>query len=157
MIIWLTGQPGSGKTVLAGWLQSITELNSRVMIIDGDDIREIFNNKDYSEQGRRKNVEFVQNMALFLHNKNVDVIVSLVSPYKDQREEFKENMQDKLVELYIHCEDERGREKFHVSNYEPPVDNFIDVNTTNDDEYTSFQKIREKINLKRIIFINHTK
>ena len=69
MIIWLTGQPGSGKTVLAGWLQSITEINSRVMQIDGDDIREIFQNKDYSEAGRRKNIELAQKLALFLHKK----------------------------------------------------------------------------------------
>ena len=30
MIIWLTGQPGSGKTVLAGWLRSISILYNRV-------------------------------------------------------------------------------------------------------------------------------
>jgi adenylylsulfate kinase len=90
MIIWLTGQPGSGKTVLAGWLRSISSLNNRVEVIDGDDIREIFQNKDYSETGRRRNIELAQNLALFLHKKKFNVIVSLVSPYRDQRESFKE-------------------------------------------------------------------
>jgi len=91
MIIWLTGQPGSGKTVLAGWLRSISDLNSRVEIIDGDDIREIFQNKDYSEAGRRRNIELAQNLALFLHKKKFNVIVSLVSPYRDQERHSKKN------------------------------------------------------------------
>ena len=145
MIFWLTGQPGSGKTTLAKWIY-VSILNKKV-IVDGDDIREIFENKDYSEQGRRKNVELAQNIALFLHNKGVDVIVSVVSPYRDQRENFKERLKDNITELYIHCDDERGIEKYHVLNYEPPIDNFMDVDTTNDDDFTSFQLIREKLKI----------
>jgi len=145
MIIWLTGQPGSGKTVLAGWLQSFTEINSRVMIIDGDDIREIFQNKDYSEAGRRKNIELAQNLALFLHNKKYTVIVALVSPYRDQREDFKARLGDDIKELYVHTTEDRGRNHFHVDNYEPPLENFIDVDTTNEKPFETYQKIREKL------------
>ena len=145
MIIWLTGQPGSGKTVLAGWLQSITELNSRVMIIDGDDIREIFQNKDYSETGRRKNIELAQNLALFLHNKKYTVIVALVSPYRDQREDFKLRLGDNIKELYVHTTEDRGKGHFHVDNYEPPLENFIDVDTTNEKPIETYQKIKEKL------------
>ena len=57
MIYWLTGQPGSGKTTLGNWL--IAALGGEAVLVDGDDIREIFENKDYSEQGRRKNIEKV--------------------------------------------------------------------------------------------------
>ena len=67
MIYWLTGQPGSGKTTLGNWL--IAALGGEAVLVDGDDIREIFENKDYSEQGRRKNIELAQNIAHFLHIK----------------------------------------------------------------------------------------
>ena len=53
MIINLTGQAGAGKSTIAKELEKIL-YNS--IIIDGDELREIFVNKDYSEDGRRKNI-----------------------------------------------------------------------------------------------------
>ena len=51
---WFTGQAGSGKTVLANILKN--KLDSKfdcvdykeAIIIDGDDIRDIYQNTDYS-------------------------------------------------------------------------------------------------------------
>ena len=81
MIYWLTGQPGAGKTTLVKMLY--THLHPlKPMIVDGDDIREIFNNKDYSEAGRRKNVELAQHLAHFIHNKGGVALVSLVSDFR---------------------------------------------------------------------------
>jgi len=94
MIYWLTGQPAAGKTTLATWIQS--SFPNKSIIVDGDDIREIFVNKDYSEEGRKKNIEKAQILSKFLHHKGYTVIVSLVSPYRDQREEFKNEMADNL-------------------------------------------------------------
>ena len=146
MIYWFTGQPAAGKTTLATWLAASFP-TKKVTIVDGDDIREIFDNKDYSEVGRRKNIDLAQKIAQFLHKKGEIAIVSLVSPYKDQREEFKQKMGDNIVELYVHCFIDRGRTHFHVPNYEPPTENFIDVDTTNDSEFESIQKIRKQLNL----------
>ena len=127
-IIWFTGQPGAGKTVLATELKQ--HLNN-VFHIDGDDLRAIFDNKDYSEVGRRKNIELAQHLAHFLHNKGCNVVVSLVSPYKDQRDSFKLKLGDSIKELYINTTEIRGREQFHVSNYEAPTENYLNINTTN--------------------------
>jgi adenylylsulfate kinase-like enzyme len=46
MIYWLTGQPGSGKTTLANWMVSALQ-GSAIFHIDGDDLRDFFDNKDY--------------------------------------------------------------------------------------------------------------
>lgn len=127
-IIWFTGQPGAGKTVLATELKQHLD---NVFHIDGDDLRAIFDNKDYSEVGRRKNIELAQHLAHFLHNKGCNVVVSLVSPYKDQRDSFKLKLGDSIKELYINTIEIRGREQFHVSNYEAPTENYLDINTTN--------------------------
>lgn len=143
MIIWLTGQPGSGKTTLADWLKA--HFYNNAVTIDGDDIRDVYQNKDYSEEGRRKNIERAQDLALFLHHKKFTPIVSLVSPYRDQRESFKEKLGNDIKEIYVHTTDIRGRENYHIENYEPPLINFIDIDTTNEDQFTSFQKIRQQL------------
>lgn len=145
-IYWFTGQPGSGKTTLGALLHQFinhSPYNSPSFIIDGDDIRDIFKNKDYSENGRRKNISKAQDIAIFLNNRGYSVVASLVSPYKDQREEFKKNYN--VVEIYVHTEDIRGRENYFVSDYDKPTQNFIDLDTTNIDISTSFNELLEKI------------
>jgi adenylylsulfate kinase-like enzyme len=128
-IIWLTGQPGSGKTTICK--QMMLNMGSDVFHIDGDDLRDLFDNKDYSEVGRRKNIELAQQISQYLHNKGKHVFVSLVSPYKDQRDIFKENMGNELKEIYIHTSEVRGRENFFVEDYEKPTENYVDICTDN--------------------------
>jgi adenylylsulfate kinase len=139
MIIWLTGQPGSGKTTICEEILRIRDY--RVFHIDGDDLRNLFENKDYSETGRRKNIELAQQIAQYLHNKGKDVLVSLVSPYKDQRDKFKEKMGDNLVEVYIHTTDVRGREDFFVKEYEAPTEKYLSIDTTNESIEESTKKV----------------
>ena len=130
MIYWLTGQPGAGKTTLA---KAIMELRyfSDWYHIDGDDIRELFDNKDYSKEGRMKNIQLAQHLSHYLHSKGQNVLVSLVSPYKEQRESFKNKLENVVKEVYVHTSEVRGREQFFVEDYEPPTENYIDMCTDN--------------------------
>lgn len=142
MIVWLTGQPGSGKTTLAKEIMLSGPL-CQWYHVDGDDIRELFDNKDYSEQGRRKNIELAQQLAQYLHSKGKKVVVSLVSPYKDQRDKFKEKMGDDLFEVYVYTSEIRGRENFFVNEYEPPTEKYLRLDTTKDSVEESTKKIIE--------------
>jgi len=140
MIIWLTGQPGSGKTTLAKEIMLSGPL-CQWYHVDGDDIRELFDNKDYSEQGRRKNIELGQQLAQYLHSKGKKVVVSLVSPYKDQRDRFKEKIGDDLFEVYLYTNEIRGRENYFVKEYEPPTEKYLRLDTTNDTVEESVKKV----------------
>jgi adenylylsulfate kinase-like enzyme len=143
MIYYLIGQPHAGKTTLSKLLkQHLYPQN--IIQIDGDEIRDIFQNKDYSEQGRRKNIQRAQDIAKFLNAKGFDVIVSLVSPYKDLRDELK--LSSNVIEVYIHTTDVRGRENFHVENYEKPTENYISIDTSSVSEFTSLGELINKIN-----------
>ena len=135
MVLWFTGQPGSGKTTLTNRfiddkLIGFMKIHPvRIVHIDGDDLRDIVDNKDYSEKGRRENITLAMNLARFMDNKGFTVIVSLVSPYRDQREELK--MERNIAEFYLHTTEIRGKEDYFVDNYEPPLHNFTDIDTDN--------------------------
>ena len=109
MIYWFTGQPCAGKTTLADKLK---ERLPNAFRIDGDDIRELLSNKDYSIKGRVENVSTAQRIAHYLYNQGHDVIVSLVSPYIDQREEFKKLIGEDFIEIYVHTSEARERDHF---------------------------------------------
>lgn len=143
MIYWFTGQPCAGKTVLANMLKKEKPGAFR---IDGDDMRELFSNKDYSINGRVINVGTAQRIAQYLNNQGKDVIVSLVAPYIDQREDFKALMGDQIVEFYVHTTESRERDHFKAIAYTPPLANFVDIDTTHDTEEESFEKVLESIN-----------
>lgn len=143
MIYYLIGQPHAGKTTLSKLLKEHL-FPQNIIQIDGDDLRDIFQNKDYSEEGRRNNIRRAQDIAMFLNAKGIDVIMSLVSPYKDLRDELKEKSD--VIEVYIHTNDIRGREGFHVKNYEKPTENYIDIDTTGVSEFNSLGELNRKIN-----------
>ena len=133
MILWFTGQPGSGKTTLTNrfiddkLIGFMKILPVRIVHVDGDDLRDVLDNKDYSEQGRRKNIQFAIDMAKVMDDKGYLVLVSLVSPYRDMREKLKSNRN--IVEFYLHTTEIRGKEDYFVEDYEPPLHNFTDINT----------------------------
>lgn len=128
-IYYLIGQPGAGKTTLAKYL--CENILNNVHHIDGDDLRNLTQNKDYSENGRRTNIELAQKMSRLSFNDGKNVVMSIVSPFKDLRDSFKKEMGENLIEIFVHTTEIRGREQYHVENYQIPTENFIDVDTTN--------------------------
>ena len=108
MIYWFTGQPSSGKTTLGTKLHRFLQTEKRnwrksVFHIDGDDLRKLTVNKDYSDKGRENNIRTAQTMAEYIHNNDCDVVVSLVSPFRELREELKEKIGEDIVEImYTH-------------------------------------------------------
>ena len=142
MIIWFTGQPGAGKTTLA--LKFIEEKKREnpdlsVVHIDGDNLRSITQNFDYSLEGRKKNIENVHTIARFMDYHEALVVISVVAPLRVMRNALKET--NKMTEVYVHTTNVRGREQNFAKNYEPPDNDFIDIDTTNDSVEKSVSKI----------------
>mgnify|MGYP001203409851 CR=1 FL=1 len=139
MIFWFTGQPGSGKTTLG---KALLEKLDDAFHIDGDDLRGLSANVDYSEQGRISNIRTAQSIAMYLDNKGKNVVVSVVAPYKWLREEFKER--HNVNEIYVHTSEIRGREHFFAEDYEKPEENFLEIDTTNISVEESILKVLEE-------------
>jgi len=142
MIYWFTGQPGHGKTTLANALvKQLRRQGYSPFHIDGDDLRELTTNKDYSRAGRENNIRQAQTIARYLHKQDEIVVGSFVSPYREIREELKSA--NDVTEIYVHTTEIRGKENRHVDDYEAPLSNFIDIDTTNTEISDCVSKILE--------------
>ena len=147
MIYLFTGQPGSGKTTLGKKLQMWLQTDKKnwrksVFHIDGDQLRELFPNTDYSKEGRYKNIQKAFDIAKYLDNAGNDVVISLVSPYKELREKFKSEC--KVQEVYCHTKKIRGREDKFALDYEPPTEFYINLDTS-DNLDSTFNKLLKMI------------
>jgi len=111
MIIVLFGQPHSGKSTLAAELDAHN--------IDGDKLRELFYNKDYSREGRIKNLNRASDIAHYLNSVGEPVVLSLVYPYKEARD-YLNSLTNDVLWVYLIYSGERGRENFHVKDFDTP-------------------------------------
>ena len=138
MIYVLYGQPASGKTSLGNKLK--THFHTP-FIIDGDEFREMFTNKNYGREGREENIRNANAVATYLNkkgkegnwkaiyidvdngwkshpiNKETHVVVSLVNPYHHLRKELKGNNQDNVMEILL-LSGRDLRKEYHVKDFE---------------------------------------
>lgn len=144
MIIVFFGQPGSGKTSLAKEIIERGILSSPIHI-DGDEMRKIFYNQDYSQDGRMRNLNRASDIATFLHKNGHDVVLSLVYPYKEARA-YLQALNDEIRWVYVTYSGERGREKFHVSDFNlPSLDEALTVDTTGRSPGESLEEVLSEI------------
>ncbi len=103
-VIFLTGLSGSGKTTIAKALVEKYKKKGVVpVLLDGDEIRKVIHQTGFDEESRKKHNLNVGYMASLLESQGKVVIVSLISPYKDIRNEIRA-MCKKFVEVYV-CTD----------------------------------------------------
>ena len=133
MIVVLFGQPCSGKTTLAkGILKYLSPRYTEH--IDGDELRELFANKDFSREGRVRNLNRASDIAHYINSQGNDVILSLVYPYQEARD-YLNSLTEDVKWIYLVYENvegqERGREQFHVKDFEYPAEgDALYLNTT---------------------------
>ena len=165
MIYVLYGQPASGKTTLGKLLAQ--EVNTP-FVIDGDEFREMFTNKNYGKTGREENIKNANAVATYLNKKceredwlaiycrneegvtgrpvkeGSDVVMCLVNPYKHLREELANNNQDKVVEIFLQSSRDL-RKEYHVEDFEIGEPKYALRTDTSVEE--SWENLKELLNL----------
>jgi len=86
-LIWMTGLSGAGKTTMAKALvEKLQSQGHSAMVLDGDEIRDIFKNNGFDKEARVKHNQDVGKMAVYLQSQGIIPIVSLISPYAEARD-----------------------------------------------------------------------
>lgn len=103
-VVWLTGIPGSGKTTIGRLLEE--ELRQRgcdVEVLDGDDVRRNLSpDLGFGREARETHNRRVIYLAKLLARHGVPVIVPLISPYRQIREQARSEI-PRFVEVWVKC------------------------------------------------------
>ena len=94
MIVWIIGLSGSGKTTLANEVTNILRSkNKKVVLIDGDQIRELYGNDlGHNLKDRKKNADRINNICEFLDKQDIDVVCAILSLFPESRERCRKNL-----------------------------------------------------------------
>ena len=102
MVIWIIGLSGTGKTTLANEVVNrIRQLKGKVVMLDGDLIRDLFGNDlDHTIEGRKRNAERLSVLTKYLADHDIHVVAAVLSIFPEWRKWNRENIND-YSEVYI--------------------------------------------------------
>lgn len=105
-VIWLTGLSGSGKSTIASLLdRELYNRSIRSYVIDGDILRQgLTSDLGFSDQDRKENMRRVGEVARLFVDAGIMVIVALISPFREERNQLKELFaEDEFIEVFVDC------------------------------------------------------
>lgn len=91
-ILWFTGLSGSGKSTLSQHLgRALSALGLQSYILDGDKVRTgLSRDLGFSHADRTENIRRIAEVARFMADAGLVVIVAFISPYRDARRRARE-------------------------------------------------------------------
>lgn len=100
-LFWVTGLSGAGKTTISTLLYQYLKRNEEnIVFIDGDKIREVYQNKDYSEEGREKISYINMRLCKMMTEQGIDVIIAVIGMRDVYREWNRKNIEN-YFEIYL--------------------------------------------------------
>jgi adenylyl-sulfate kinase len=101
--LWFTGLSGAGKTTISTMVEDqLRERGSRVEVLDGDVVREnLSKGLGFSKEDRDTNIRRIAFVADLLSRNGVPVITAAISPYRELRDEARDLMRDRFIEVFV--------------------------------------------------------
>jgi adenylyl-sulfate kinase len=101
--LWFTGLSGAGKTTISTMVEDqLRERGSRVEVLDGDVVREnLSKGLGFSKEDRDTNIRRIAFVADLLSRNGVPVITAAISPYRELRDEARDLMGDRFIEVFV--------------------------------------------------------
>jgi adenylylsulfate kinase len=169
--LWFTGLSGAGKTTISHLVETeLRDRGSRVEVLDGDIVREnLSKGLGFSKEDRDTNIRRIAFVADLLSRNGVPVITAAISPYREIRDEARETMGDRFIEIFVKASvevcaerDVKGlyekafkgeiKEFTGASDpYEPPLDPELILDTEHESPEESAEKIVSLLEQRQLI------
>jgi adenylylsulfate kinase len=169
--LWMTGLSGAGKSTITDVLvDEFEEREIPLEVLDGDVVREnLSKGLGFSKEDRDTNIRRIAFVADLLSKHGTPVITAAISPYREIRDEARELMDGRMIEVWVatsleECEarDTKGLyakarsgeipEFTGVSDpYEEPLDPEIRIETEGRTPEQSAQEILDYLESKGLI------
>jgi adenylyl-sulfate kinase len=104
MVVWLTGLSGAGKTTVADLLdRRLHSLGRHSIVLDGDNLRHgLTADLGFSDADRSENIRRVGHAAALMADAGLIVIVSLISPFREDRQRAREAVgTGRFIEVFV--------------------------------------------------------
>lgn len=132
--LWLTGLPRAGKSTVAGLVAGRLRTLGAVHleVLDGDIVREgLCRDLGFSRADRTENIRRITFVSKLLTRNGVVVIVAAISPYREDREQAREEIQS-FVEVWCRASIDACEARDYKGLYEKArrgeIDNLTGVN-----------------------------
>jgi len=101
--LWFTGLSGAGKTTISKIVErELRDRGSKIEVLDGDVVREnLSKGLGFSKEDRDTNIRRIAFVADLLSRNGVPVITAAISPYREIRDEARELMGDRFIEVFV--------------------------------------------------------
>ena len=103
--LWFTGLSGAGKTTISTLVEEeLKKRRNRLEILDGDVVREnLSKGLGFSKEDRDTNIRRIAFVADLLSRNGVPVITAAISPYREIRDEARELMGARFIEVFVNA------------------------------------------------------
>ena len=101
---WFTGLAGAGKSTLAHAVEEqLYALGCRTYVLDGDNVRHGLNRDlGFTDADRVENIRLVTEVARLMTDAGLIVLVSFISPFRDERRMARERMEPgEFIEIFV--------------------------------------------------------
>jgi adenylylsulfate kinase len=118
--LWLTGLPRAGKSTVAGLVAGRLRARGveQMEVLDGDIVREgLCRDLGFSREDRTENIRRLTFVSRLLTRNGVVVIVAAISPYREDREHAREEIQS-FVEIWCYASVDACAERDYKGLYE---------------------------------------
>ena len=111
--LWFTGLSGSGKsTITTHLVKELRKRGSKLEVLDGDVVREnLSKGLGFSKEDRDTNIRRIAFVANLLSRNGVPVITAAISPYREIRDEARQMMDGRFIEIYVKASVEACEER----------------------------------------------
>ena len=130
--IWLIGPTASGKSTVAKLIyDKINKFYSNLVILDGDELRDLYDNKlGYDLEARKKNMQRYIKLSKWLQNHNINIIAAINGAIQSDRDLLRKEIKD-YNEIYLNCSLEkrikRDKKKLYERALKGEIKNVLDV------------------------------